>query len=150
MNKKRLLYIVGVLLIIAVVIYLTVISGSEEAEVVINAPVKYGKFEIVVTTTGELQAENSEKIRGPSGLRRIRVYNVKITDLVAEGTVIDSGDYVATLDRTEAETRLKDIESNLQQIESQYTETRLDTTMEMRNARDELVNLKYSMEEAKI
>ncbi|MBU0765710.1 MAG: HlyD family efflux transporter periplasmic adaptor subunit [Bacteroidetes bacterium] len=139
--------VVVVLIIITLIVYN---SGAEKEEVQIEVRTERGIFNVLVTTTGELQAENSEKIMGPPGLRKVRVYNVKITDMIPEGTIVKEGDYVATLDRTEVETRLKDIEADLQKSESQYTATKLDTTLELRNARDELVNLMYNMEEMKI
>ena len=71
---------------------------------------KKGQFDIVVTTTGELQAENSTDIRGPefTQSRNIRAMDIKITDLVPEGTEVKAGDYVATLDRTTFDNSLKD------------------------------------------
>ena len=112
--------------------------------------IKKGTFEITVVTTGELKAERSENIEAPMGLRQIGIYDVKISDLIPEGTIVDSGEYVATLDRTEATTRLRTVETDLQKAESQYIKTKLDTTLDLRNARDELVNLQYAMEEKKI
>ena len=35
-------------------------------------------------------------------------------------------------------------------MESQYLKTRLDTTMQMRELRDQLVNLRFAMEEKQI
>ena len=37
----------------------------------------------------------------------MRIYEIKITDLVEEGTVVDSGDYVATLDHQAVQEQLK-------------------------------------------
>ncbi len=125
-------------------------SGKKSENPQIEIPVSYGKLDITVKTSGELKSENSEKIFGPSGLSRIQVYNVKITDLIPEGTVVDSGDYVATLDRSEIVNRLKDLESEYEKVESKLTNTRLDTTMSLRQARDVLINLEFEMEEQQI
>jgi multidrug efflux pump subunit AcrA (membrane-fusion protein) len=57
---------------------------------------------------------------------------------------------VASLDRTEISNRIKDEETNLEKFESQLIKTKLDTSLELRNARDELINLKYNLEEKKI
>ena len=150
MQKKYLYAIIGVVVI--TIVYFLFFNNSESDSGVkeIEVKVEKGKFNIKVTTTGELQAENSEKIIGPSGLQRLWIYDVKITDLIPEGSIVDSGDYVATLDRAEVESKLKDVESELQKMESQYIKTQLDTTLELRNARDELINLKYAKEEAQI
>ena len=136
--------------IIIVIIFIFIFSGKKEESANIEAKVKHGTFKIAVTSTGELEAENSENIPGPTGLRKIRVWNVKITDLVPEGTVVDSGDYVATLDRSEVTSKLKDIESEVEVAKSNFTKVQLDTTLELRKLRDELVNKKFELEEKKI
>lgn len=112
--------------------------------------VQFGDFSINVTTSGELEAKNSENILGPSGLREVRIWQVQISDMIPEGSIVDSGQYVATLDRTEITNRMKDLESELEKLESQYIKTRLDTSMDMRAAREELINLKYALEERQI
>ena len=127
-------------------------ASKPDGEVKLTTRVKKGDFEIIVSVTGELQAENSVEIKGPSNLRsrNLRVRSIKIQNMIPEGTVIDSGDWVATLDRSEADNSLKDIADELEKIESQYTKTKLDTTIQLRQLRDELINLKFSMEEMKI
>jgi HlyD family secretion protein len=142
---------IALALAVTVVVLLFVFFGSPRSEVqAIKVPVKSGRFEIQVTTSGELEAKSSEKILGPSGLRNFRIWNVKIDDIIPDGTVVDSGDYVATLDRSELTNRMKDNELDLESLDNQYTKTQLDTTMELRNARDELVNLHYNLEERQI
>jgi len=142
---------IGVGIVAVILIFLLFVGGSnEKADAAIEVKAKSGSFKIEVVTTGELQAEKSEKIMGPSGLRMIRVWNVKISKLIPEGTVVDSGDWVASLDKTEATDKLKDIESELEVAQTKYTNTRLDTTLELRGLRDNLVNLTYTLEEAKI
>ncbi|MEN8122227.1 MAG: efflux RND transporter periplasmic adaptor subunit [Bacteroidota bacterium] len=148
MLKKKNLIIISSVIIVIVIIF--VFSGKEDQTDQIEATVKRGSFAVTVTSTGELEAENSENIPGPTGLRKIRVYNVKITDLVPEGTVVDSGDYVATLDRTEATSKLKDIEAEVEVGVSNFTKVQLDTTLELRKLRDDLVNKKFELEEKKI
>jgi multidrug efflux pump subunit AcrA (membrane-fusion protein) len=112
--------------------------------------VKKGAFDISVFTTGELEAKNSVSIDGPTGLRQFGIWQIKITDLIPEGTVVKEGDYVAALDKTEIASKLKDTQSELDKIESQYTQTRLDTTLNLRQSRDELINLEYDLQQKSI
>ena len=148
--KKTIYYTIGivVLTIIALIIFNKV--TSEEDITQLEVEVQKGKFEIVVTTTGELQAENSEQISAPAELRKVRLYQIKIQDLIPEGTVVDSGDYVAKLDRSEGDSRLKDILDELEQAESKLLKTKLDTTISLRNLRDDLINLEFAMEDKEI
>ena len=151
MKKRTLLAIlVPVALIAALVIY-SVLSGKNK-EIVLETEVQFGQFNIAVMITGELQAIRETEIKAPSSLRsrNLRIHRVKIQDLIPEGTVVDSGDWVATLDRSEADNSLKDILDNLEKQESEYMRTKLDTTMQLRQLRDDLINLNFAMEEAGI
>ena len=103
-----------------------------------------------MVTSGELEARHSEDINGPSGLREFRIWQVKINDIIPDGTVVDSGAYVAELDRSDLMNQMKDIETELEKLHSQFTKTRLDTSMDMRNAREELINLRYNLEELQL
>lgn len=151
MKRRTLIAIIVPVALIAALIVFSVLSGKEK-EVVLETEVQQGPFEIAVMITGELQAIRETEIRGPSKLRsrHLRIYRVKIQDLIPEGTVVDSGDWVATLDRSEAANSLKDMMDNLEKEESEYMRTRLDTTMQLRQLRDDLINLEFDMEEAKI
>jgi HlyD family secretion protein len=150
--KRKLL--IPTLIIAGVIILIIVYSvlSREDTVRLLEVPVEYGTFEVAVSVTGELQAKNSTEIRAPVELRNreFRFRSIKIQDLIPEGTIVDSGDWVATLDRSEADNNLKDVMDELETIESQYTKTRLDTTMALRNLRDELINLNFNMEEAEI
>ncbi len=151
MKKRTILAIViPVVLIVALVLY-SALSGKDK-EVVLETEVEQGVFEIAVMVTGELQAIRETEIKAPSQLRsrNLRIRSVKIQDLIPEGTVVDSGQWVATLDRSEADNSLKDIMDNLEQKQSEYMRTKLDTTMQLRELRDQLFNLSFAMEEAEI
>jgi multidrug efflux pump subunit AcrA (membrane-fusion protein) len=150
--NKRLFIIVGSVIVVAGLLLLFFSGDYEEDRFSLFAKVQKGKFEVVVTTTGELQAKQSEKITGPEGLRSrsLGIREVKILDLVDEGTVVDSGDYVATLDKTEAMSKLQDIEDELEKKKSEYLKTKLDTAMELKELRNELIDKEYSVEEKKL
>ncbi|MCB8999499.1 MAG: HlyD family efflux transporter periplasmic adaptor subunit [Bacteroidales bacterium] len=150
--KKRILIPLLILaaVIIAIIIYSLVPNG--ESAVQLTTKVEKGNFEVVVAVTGELRAQNSTEIRGPSELRsqNLRIRSIKIQNLIPEGTVVDSGDWVATLDRSEADNSLKDISDELEKDESQFLKTQLDTTIQLRQLRNDLINLKFNMEEMEI
>ena len=148
--KKYRIYIALSLAVLVIALLYVFFGSAEKTTETIQVPVKMGTFEIQVSTTGELEAKNSEKILGPSGLRNFRIWSIKIDDIIPDGTVVDSGEYVATLDRSELTNRLQDNELDLESLQTQFTKMQLDTTMDLRNARDELVNLEYNLEERQI
>ncbi len=151
MKRKHYILIALSVIVIAAIIFFS--SGSDVKPKELSVKAERGEFEVLVTVTGELQAKNSVDIMGPSELRNsrsLRIRNIKIQDLIPEGTVVDSGDYVGDLDRSEVGTNLKDLEDELETAESQYLKIQLDTTMQLRELRDQLINLKFALEEKQI
>ena len=84
--------------LIAAALFLAIIAyfffGKNNKGQQITASVKKGNFPIEVTTTGELMAKSSEKIYGPAGLRQIQIWQVKIQDIIPDGTVQPAPDTV--------------------------------------------------------
>lgn len=148
MNKK--LIITGSVVILIIIAFFTFRGSGTTESIEIMTEAQSGDFVIAITTTGELEAKNSIKITGPSGLRAARLWNVKIDKLVDEGTVVEKGDFVASLDASELADRLRNVENEYQQSLSQYTQTRLDTALTLRQSRDELINLEFAVEEKKL
>lgn len=142
--------IVAILAIIALIIIGRISKKKDVANLYVEA--KKGQFEIVVSTTGELQAEKSEDITGPdfTQSRQIRAMEIKITDLVPEGTQVKAGDFICTLDRTSFDNTLKDELEKLTTYESNLEVKALDTAVTLSDLRDNIKNLRFSVEEAEI
>lgn len=144
---KRNLYIGAGALAVLVIAYF-VVRGNKEGETSdIMASVKKGEFRVEIETTGELEAKNSVKILGPGGLRNFQIWQVTIQSIVDEGTVVKKGDWVATLDRSEFQNKYTQKQIELEKANSKFVQTQLDTTLQLREARDQLINLKYDVEE---
>jgi len=150
---KRTIIITGIVVAVAIII-LIVISKITAKKDIANLYVesKRGQFEIVVTTTGELQAKKSTDIYGPEirESRNIRATDIKITDMVPEGTEVNQGDYIATLDRTSFDNSLKDELDRLLTQETNLEMKILDTAVTLSNLRDNIKNQKFTVEEAAI
>ncbi len=124
-------------------------SGTTTKSDVLVSPTK-GQFLVTVTTTGELQAKNSIDIKGSENARAANIWQMKITNIIAEGTVVKKGDFVAELDKSEITGKMKDSQLSVQKLDAQFLQTKLDSTLTLSQARDELVNLFYAQEEKKI
>lgn len=151
--KKKVWIGFGTAVVLVIILVLAFGTSGKKEEAPQKIKVQRGPFEVLVTVTGELQAKNKEDITGPPELRQGRSFrfsDIKIQDLVPEGTVVDSGQYVATLDRSALSNRLKEIEDDLEKSRQQFLRTQLDTTLQLRNLRDELINLKFDLEEKQI
>jgi multidrug resistance efflux pump len=150
---KRTIVISGIIVVIAIIAMIVVSKISSKKDVAnLYAVAQKGGFDIVVTTTGELQAKKSADIVGPdfTQSRGIRVMDIKITDIVAEGTEVKAGDYVATLDRTAFDNSLKDEKERLLTFETNLEMKILDTAVTLSNLRDNIKNLRFAVEEAAI
>jgi multidrug efflux pump subunit AcrA (membrane-fusion protein) len=147
---KRNIYLIFIAVIIIAALAYTFIDKDGGQETSLKAEVIRGNFEVVVTTTGELEAIHSNKISGPSGLRPYNIYNLKILDIVADGKIVDSGDWVADIDRTPIQNKINDLKTEMEKFETQLTKARIDTSIEMRAARSEILNLEWAVEENKL
>lgn len=150
---KKTLIITGIIVVVAIIALIVISKLTSKKEIAnLFAQVVKGQFEIVVTTTGELQAEYSTDIRGPefTETRNVRFMDIKIQDLVPEGTEVKKGDYVATLDRTSFDNTLKDELDRLVTFENNLEVKILDTAVTLSNLRDNIKNLRYTVEEAAI
>jgi len=147
--KKYSIIFLALIAIVVVLFFAFKGSGKAESQDILITP-ETGEFIVDITTTGELEAKNSVKILGPVRLRDFRIYNVTINDIVPEGTVVERGDWIANLDRSEFNTKLQDKQIEVEKAQSQYIQTQLDTALQMRQARDELINLRYAVTEAEL
>jgi multidrug efflux pump subunit AcrA (membrane-fusion protein) len=144
--KKNILIASGV--VVVLLLGYIIVRKTDPGDIAdILASVKKGPFKVEIETTGELEAKNSVKILGPSQLRDFRIWEVTIQNIIDEGTVVKKGDWVATLDRSEFQNRFNEKQIELEKANSKFVQTQLDTTLQMRQSRDELVNLKYGVDE---
>ena len=146
--KKR-IFILGTIVLLLLAVWLFNQSEATNFIDLYTTP-RVGSFEVDVTTTGELRAKNSVEIRGPQGARDFRVNNMPIQRLVPEGSIVKKGDFVAELDRSEIMGKLQDAQLDVQSAESQVIQAQLDTTLTLSQARDNLVNLRFALEERQI
>lgn len=150
MNKKSLIIILsaGILLLVVLIVVLTQKESAPE----ITAKVMRGPFEILVYSTGQLESENSENILIPEVMndRQTRISSLTITDMVEEGTLVDSGDYVATLDHQAVEEQLKLALDDMEKALSEYEDSKIDSNLTLSNQRDLILNAQLDLEESQI
>jgi len=150
MNRKRVLIISSVS--IALIAFVFFSRSGKSGEVEITCRVKKGPVEIKVHTSGQLESENSENIVLPAVLsgQNVRIYEIKITDLIEEGTVVDSGQYIATLDHKVIEEVLTAARLELETAAALIEDAKLDSNLSLSNYRDIIVNSRSDVEEQKI
>ncbi len=142
--------ILSVATLVAVGLAFWYFTKAETVKSEIYVPVKKGKFTVTVNSSGELYAKNSVDILGPSGINNVGIWQVKISNIIPEGTVVKEGQFVAALDGSELVSKMKDRQGEYDKAQLQYAQVQIDTTLELRQTRDELINQKYAQEEKKL
>ncbi len=95
-------------------------------------------------------AENTVYIQGPP-LQSNQIYeDVKIQDMVAEGITVKEGDYIATLDPAVVNKKIGDVSMELDRATTTLSQTALDTTLQLRESRDAITNMVFSLEQKEI
>jgi hypothetical protein len=149
MKKKHIVFLAAIIITVIVII---ILSNSRTSEAIqIDTEVQQGKFDIIVSVTGELQARNSVKIEAPYRiLREVSMWEISIAEIVPEGTVVDSGDFVARLDGSNVENELKEIEAEIDNSLGEIEKAKIDSSLELRAQRDNIINMKFTVQEAEI
>jgi multidrug efflux pump subunit AcrA (membrane-fusion protein) len=150
MKRIRLFTFIGLPLLALAIFLLTRPSKKTSTIENLYAEVKEGPMSVNINAPGELLARRSEKIKGPDGLRSVGLYQVTIANLVPEGTVVKQGEFIASLDRTELDGKIKESQAEIDKITTQLDQAKIDTAIEMRSLRDQLINVRYSLKEKEI
>ncbi|RAJ10820.1 multidrug efflux pump subunit AcrA (membrane-fusion protein) [Chitinophaga skermanii] len=125
--------------------------GRKASAVNTTVKVRKGNFRNVVSSPGELQAENTTYISAPSDLQSNDIYEeIKIQDMIPEGTIVKEGDYVATLDPAVVSKKISDFQTQLMTAQTTLSQTALDTALTLREARTNMQNLEFQAEQKKL
>jgi len=150
MKKRRLYIILGSIVVLLLVVYFKWNKKTDNE--VITCKVVKGQIEIKVHTSGQLEAEKSENIVVPSELasRNVGIYEIKISDLIVEGSVVDSGQFIATLDHKVIEEVLTKAKEETELSSVALQDAKMDSSLTLSNFRDQLINSTSDVEEKKI
>jgi len=148
--KKNLIFVVAGSILAIVVLYLIFSPTATGLGGDIILPVKSGEFTVEITTTGELKAQRSVQVLGPVRARQFRINQLTIERMVEEGTVVKKGEFIASLDKSELFGNVADAQTNLDQELAQYEQVQLDTSLILRQERDNILNLEYNVEEQQL
>ncbi|MCM4163352.1 MULTISPECIES: efflux RND transporter periplasmic adaptor subunit [unclassified Arenibacter] len=148
MNKKKLL-LFGIPIVLILVGY-TLFGNTEDEDIAITTKVVKGDFVNEVIISGEAQSTSLKKINGPDDIRKFKLRDVKIQDLIPEGSLVKEGDYVGRLDPSEVNEQILDAQLNLETAQSKYTQEQLDTTLTLKQERTAIKDLLFDIQENKL
>lgn len=124
--------------------------SPDEADASVVAQAKRGEFKVTVTTSGELRAIKFVQISAPQNAQQANQYQMKISSIVPEGTVVKEGDVVAELDRSGIASRASDVSLALQKAQAVWEQAMLDSTLNLSKAREDMRTMEFTLEEKKL
>ena len=148
-RTRRSLIAAGVVVVGIPVAYLLA-RPPETADASVVAQAKRGEFKVTVTTSGELRAIKFVQINVPQNAQQANQYQMKISSIVPEGTVVKEGDVVAELDRSGIASRASDVSLALQKAQAVYEQAMLDSTLNLSKAREDMRTMELTLEEKKL
>ena len=122
----------------------------ETTDASVVAQAKREEFKVTVTTSGELRAIKFVQINVPQNAQQANQYQMKISSIVPEGTVVKEGDVVAELDRSGIASRASDVSLALQKAQAVYEQAMLDSTLNLSKAREDMRTMELTLEEKKL
>lgn len=114
--------------------------------------VEKGNFELTLSAKGEINGKNAVVISLPDVLkkRELRIYSLKIKDMVAEGTIVKKGDWVATLDAATINQQMQSNRQDLEKRRAELNDAKIDSTIQLTKLREELQEFTYDLEYKKL
>lgn len=125
-------------------------GGPDGSGAALIARVRHGKFTQTITSSGELRAREFVEITGPANAQQAGAYQMKISSLVPEGTLVNAGDVVAELDRSALANKMNEVTLALQKAQAQYEQAMLDSTLNLSTARENIRTMELQLEEKRI
>ncbi len=148
LKRKSIIGIIAASLITIIILWV----GQKTLSSPKSHTVKRGKFEASITVKGEIQGKNAEMIVLPENLkhRDLQIHNYIIKDLIKEGSIVKRDDWIATLDIDNINQNIQNNKEELERNLSEFTDTKIDTAIELTQMREELKEFKYDLEYRKL
>jgi multidrug efflux pump subunit AcrA (membrane-fusion protein) len=146
MKLKR-KYLPGIIAAVALIVVAAAITLSSGPGAKLHK-VKSGPFELSLEVKGEIQGKNAIVISLPDELKHndLRIYQLKIKDMVEEGTAVKTGDWVATLDAAEITQQMQNNQQDLDKRLAELNDAKIDSSIQLTALREELGEFKYDLE----
>jgi multidrug efflux pump subunit AcrA (membrane-fusion protein) len=150
MKLKR-KYLIGIFAVVALTVVAAAITLSTGPGGNLHK-VKSGPFELSLEVKGEIQGKNAIVISLPDELsqRDLRIYQLKIKDMVEEGTSVKPGDWVATLDAAQITQQIQNNQQDLDRQRAELNDAKIDSSIQLTALREELGEFKYDLEYKKL
>ncbi|MDP3914764.1 MAG: efflux RND transporter periplasmic adaptor subunit [Bacteroidota bacterium] len=149
-KKKKYLIIASLIVVLIVAAAFFMVQIKPESGKTFK--VKKGNLETVINCKGEVKGEKYTEINLPDEIcdRELRVYQLKIADLILEGKVVKKGDYIAKIDESQLATQMRNQMQEMEKMVSDLRNAMLDSTVNLSRKRESITNAKLDLEYLKI
>ncbi|NOR74412.1 MAG: HlyD family efflux transporter periplasmic adaptor subunit [Draconibacterium sp.] len=141
--KKRYIWIITVVIVGSVLL----VFGGKSLTTERTHTVKSGSFELALNIKGEVRGKNAVVISLPDELKRrdLRIYQIKIKDMVEEGTEVKKGEWIATLDAAEINQKMQTNRQDLTKYIAELNDAKIDSAIKLTKLREELEEFNYDL-----
>ncbi len=141
--KKRYIWILIVVIIGGVIL----VVGEKTLTSVKTCTVQSGMFELALNIKGEIRGKNAVIIALPDELKRrdLRIYQLKIKDMVQEGTEVKKGEWIATLDAATINQQIQNNKQDLTRHFAELNDEKIDSAIQLTKLREELQEFTYDL-----
>ncbi len=141
--KKRYIWILLVIIVgLAAVLY-----ESKNLIPDNTCTVQSGPFELALNIKGEVQGKNAVVINLPDVMKRrsLRIYQIKIKDMIPEGKLVKKGDWIATLDAADINQKIQNNQQELTRHLAEFNDAKIDSAIQLTKLREELQEFNYDL-----
>ncbi len=143
LTKKRVG--VAVVIVIGIIVFAGLRLRGSSASIA-TFPVEHGEFIMDVRTEGELQAKRSATVAVPNEV----FGQIRIVDIVEDGTMVEEGAFLVQFDTTDAVERLTESQNNLENVQAELASTKANIDSETKQLENAYLTQQYSFEQAKL
>lgn len=150
MKTKHFAWLLGIALVLTAGYFAFGNSADTVKSDILLVTPEQGPFEVGIQATGELKAKNSIKIRGSQAMRSVGVWQTSIKELIPEGTIVEKGDFVASLDKTELANKITERTTDIEREQTKLEQMQIDTAIQMKDINDQIGNIVFNMEQERL
>ena len=143
-NRKYLL-IASAAIVVAVALFFAFRTSPNTGK---TYKVKKGNLETLINCKGEVKGEKYIEINLPVEIcdQELRVYQLKIADVILEGKVVKKGDYIAKIDESQLMNLMRNQMLDKEKTDADLRNAMLDSTVTLSNRRQNIKNAILDLE----
>lgn len=135
---------IGILFVAGIALW--IIRQSQESHS--TYLVRLGNFERFIETKGEIHGKDAFYITLDDIFKEndLRLHGLAIKDMVPEGTIVKTGDWVATLDQATINQRIQENADEVERRLAFLNDAKIDSAITLTNMRQRITELQYDLQ----